>query len=113
MNAQQNPEYNNLLEWFAEVCPQATRDDHIKFDNFVSDFHDAAVQSAYAEDGYPKAGEAFTNGWNEAHDSCSEAVRFLLDNYGPGLSAEAKLALEWALDRITFVSYPSHTDPNG
>lgn len=110
-SAESNPEYNNLLDLLAKWTAP-TRDETIMFQNMLAAFHEAAqvVVLDRQHDRYHEGhATGYTSGWNDAHDSCGEAVRFIREQFEGGLTPESQVVLQWAEDRITFVSYPKHS----
>lgn len=93
-------DYDNLLDLIARAGQGASRDELVAIQCALDDYIQAQRGEAHLK-GYNSA-------WNEAHDSCSESVAFIRENYGDGLSPDAKIVLQWAEDRITMVSYASY-----
>lgn len=107
-SAESNPEYNRLISDFGKYLP--TRDETIRFQNLLAAFHEAAqAQTQMVDRYYEGHATGYTSGWNDAHDSCGEAVRFIREQFEGGLTPESQVVLQWAEDRITFVSYPTHS----
>lgn len=117
MSYHPHPEYQDL---FDVIGRHLDREDTLKAQCAIDALCEAVARKA-SDDTALEYGNAHLNGYNEgwqtAHDSCVEAVAFI-SKFTEGLTPESQIVLQWAQDRITFISYPSYdssveTNPTG